>query len=253
VVVLTTSGFTVLSSSYDAAVVPPLISSVVNAADGSANIAPGGLISVMGQQLAPVNMATSQIPLPTALANSCLSVNGAPVPLLFVSSQQINAQLPANVGGNATLSIHTPGGVSDNYYATVLPAAPSIFRSGTAGPNTGLATVFRDDDNQLVTPTNPVHTGDSISIYATGLGPTLPAVSDGMPAPSSPLALTMIPAQVTLGGTPLNVTYAGLAPGEVGVYQINASIPLNVPQGMEVPLTINQGGITTSLTVRVVK
>ena len=110
VVVLTTSGFTVLAANYDASVAPPAISSVVNAADGTQPVAPGGLISAYGQQMSPVNMATSQIPLPTALGDSCLSVNGAPVPLLFVSSQQINAQLPFNVTGNATLNIHSPGG-----------------------------------------------------------------------------------------------------------------------------------------------
>jgi uncharacterized protein (TIGR03437 family) len=253
VVVLTTSGFTVLAAQYDAAVAPPKVAGVVNAADGAQNIAPGGLISVYGQQMAPVNMATAQIPLPTALADSCLSVNGSPVPLLFVSSQQINAQLPANVTGNATLAIHTPGGVSDNFYVTVQPAAPSIFRSGTAGPMTGLATIVRADDNQLVTPTNPIHPGDWITIYATGLGATLPAVDAGIPAPASPLAVPVIPATVTLGGIPLNIGDASLAPGWVGVYQINASIPNGVPEGLEVPLTISQGGASTSLNLRVVK
>src|SRR3974390_1558898 len=159
--------------------------------------------------MAPVNMAASQIPLPTALADSCLSVNGSPVPLLFVSSQQINAQLPANVAGNATLAIHTPGGISDNFSVTVQPAAPSIFRSGTAGPMTGLATIVRADDNELVTPTNPIHRGDTITIYGTGLGATLPAVDAGMPSPSNPLALPLLSATVTLGGVPLNIGYAG--------------------------------------------
>jgi uncharacterized protein (TIGR03437 family) len=252
-VVLTTSGFTALAAQYDAAVAPPQVAGVTNAADGTQNVAAGGLISVYGQQMAPVNMATAQIPLPTALADSCLSVNGSAVPLLFVSSQQINAQLPTNVTGNATLTIHTPGGISGNLYLTVQPAAPSIFRSGTAGPMTGLATVIRADDNQLITPTNPIHPGDWITIYGTGLGATLPAVDAGMPAPSSPLALPLIPPIVTLGGVPLSIGYAGLAPGWVGVYQINASVPNGVPGGMEVPLTISQGGASTSLNVRVVK
>ena len=140
---------------YDAAVAPPQISSVVNAADGTQPVAPGGLISVYGQQMSPVNMATQEIPLPTALGESCLTVNGVAVPMLFVSSQQINGQLPFNVDGNATMTLHTPGGISDNFNFTIYAAAPSIFRSGTAGPETGLATIVRADNNQLVTPTNP--------------------------------------------------------------------------------------------------
>jgi len=55
-----------------------------------------------------------------------------------------------------------------------------------------------------------------------------------------------------LGGALLNLSYAGLVPGEVGVYQINASVPFKVPEGMNIPLVINQGGSSTTLEVRVV-
>jgi uncharacterized protein (TIGR03437 family) len=252
VISLSISGIMVLPWGYDAAVAPPKISSVVNAADGLQPVAPGGLISVYGQQMSPVNMATKEIPLPTALGESCLTVNGVPVPMLFVSSTQINGQLPFRVDGNATMTLRTPGGISDNFNFTILPAAPSIFRSGTAGPQTGLATVIRTDDNQIVTPTNPIHPADSIVIYATGLGRTAPAVDDGLPAPSDPLGQAIIQPDVTLGGVPLNVSYAGLVPGEVGVYQINATVPLKVPQGLSIPLVVNQGGSATTLSLRVV-
>ena len=53
-------------------------------------------------------------------------------------------------------------------------------------------------------------------IYLTGLGATSPAVDDGMPAPASPLASAMSTPDVTLGGVPLGVQYAGLVPGYVG-------------------------------------
>ena len=69
-----------------------------------------------------------------------MSVNGTPVPLLFVSSQQINAQLPYNLSGSASMSIHTPGGVSNGFTFSVSPTAPSVFLSGSAGPVTGIAT-----------------------------------------------------------------------------------------------------------------
>jgi len=245
------SGFTVLPWTYDAAVAPPQISSVVNAADGTQPVAPDGLISVYGQQLSPVNMATQELPLPTALGESCLTVNGVALPMLYVSSQQINAQLPSTVDGNATMILHTPGGTSNNYNLTIYDAAPSIFHSGTAGPETGLATVVRADNNQLVTPTNPIHPNDSIVIYATGLGRTQPAVDAGLPAPSDPLAGAIIAPLVSIGGMQLNVTYAGMVPGEVGVYQINATVPFKVPQGLSIPLVIDQG-VTTTLMVRVV-
>ena len=252
VVALTTSGFTVLSWNYGAAVAPPSIAAVTNAADYTLPVAPGGLISVWGQQMSPINMATKQIPLPTALGESCVMVNGAPIPLLFVSSQQINAQLPFNVEGTATLAIFTPGGMSDNYNFTVYPTAPSIFLSGSAGPLTGLATVVRYDNGELVTPANPLHANDIISIYLTGMGATIPAVDAGLPGPVSPLAWAATPPTLTLGGSPMTVSYAGLAPGYVGLYQINATVPYGAPQGLSIPLVIDQGGGATELDVRVV-
>lgn len=57
---------------------------------------------------------------------------------------------------------------------------------------------------------------------------------------------------IRLGGVPMAVAYAGLAPGEVGVYQINARAPSRAPQGDQVPLTLTQAGVTTSVSVRVV-
>ena len=253
VISLSVSGFTVLPWSYDAAVAPPKITAVVNAADGTLPVAPGGLISIYGQQMSPVNLATSQIPLPTALGESCLTVNGVAVPMLFVSPLQINGQLPVNVDGNAQMTLRTPGGISDNFNFGILPAAPSIFRSGTAGPETGLATITRADNGELVTPTNPVHPGDSIVIWATGLGRTSPQIDSGMPAPSDPLPWAVIQPTVMLGGVALDVQYAGLVPGSVGLYQINAAVPRSVPLGLSMPLLITQGGSSTSLDVRVVK
>src|ERR1035438_5017343 len=205
VISLTVSGFTVLPWNYDAAVAPPKITSVVNAADGKLPVAPGGLISVYGQQMAPVNIATNEIPLPTALGESCLTVNGVAVPVLFVSSQQINGQLPFNVDGNAQMTLRTPGGISDNFNFSILPAAPSVFRSGIAGPDTGIATITRADNGALITPTNPVHPGDSIVIWSTGLGHTSPAIDAGMASPSDPLAGAVIHPTVTLGGVGLDI------------------------------------------------
>jgi len=251
---LTVSGFTVLPWSYAASVAPPQVNSVVSAADFSAALAPGGLISVFGNQLSPVNLATSEIPLPTALANSCLSVNGQPIPVLFVSPNQINAQMPFQASGNVTLVLRTPGGTSNNYNLVVLPNAPSVFLSGVAGPETNIPTVVRNDDGLLVTDSHPIHreSGTALVIYLTGLGETNPAVATGMPAPTSPLATALTQPTVTLGGVQLPLLYFGLAPGLVGVNQINVEVPSNVPDGLSVPLVIGQGTTSTEVSVRVV-
>jgi uncharacterized protein (TIGR03437 family) len=250
---LSASGFTVLPWNYEAAVPPPHIDSVVNAADFTVAVAPGSLVSVFGQNLSPVNLATAEMPLPTALGDSCLTVNGALVPMLFVSPAQINAQLPYNLDGIVTIVLHTPGGVSDNFVISMSDAAPGVFTAILDGTGYTVPTVVRATNNLLVTPSNPVHRGDAIVIYLTGLGRTLPEVQAGAPAPREPLAVVEVPVELDLGGVALPVLYAGLTPGFAGLYQINAHVPSWVPTGMSVRLTIRQGASATSLFVRVVE
>ena len=168
-----------------------------------------------------------------------------------MSPGQINAQLPL-VSGNETLTIHSTNGISSGYNLTVQPTAPSIFMSGTAGPQTGLPLIVRDANSQLVTPTNPVHPKDMLTIYLTGMGQTTPEAQAGQPAPSNPLAWAATAPVVTLGGATLSVSYSGLAPGEIGVYQVNATVPSSVPTGLSIPLVISQAGVATTLNVRVI-
>jgi uncharacterized protein (TIGR03437 family) len=250
---LTTSGVTVFPWNYDEGSAPPRLDRIVNAADGTQPIAPGGLISLFGSDLSPVSQASRQVPLPTILGESCLTVNGQPVPVMYVSPRQINAQLPFSVEGSTQMILRTPGGVSDGFNLTILPAAPSVFRTSVAGPETGIATILRSSNGLVVTPSNPIHRGDVVTIYATGLGRTSPAVESGMPAPAEPLASTVITPVVTIGGVAMPVDFAGLTPGEVGVYQINVRIDDRAPLGMSVPLSISQGAGATSVSVRVVQ
>jgi uncharacterized protein (TIGR03437 family) len=193
----------------------PRIQAVVNAADMNTSVAPGGLISVFGKDLSPVNLATREIPLPTALGDSCLTVNGMPVPMIFVSPAQINAQLPFQANGNVTLILRTPGGVSDNYNLVIQPTAPSVFRTPVEGYDAAIPTIVRNANSTIATTSNPVHRGDVLTVYLTGLGQTSPAVQAGLPAPSDPLAISLVEPRVELGGVALPVQFAGLTPGQV--------------------------------------
>jgi uncharacterized protein (TIGR03437 family) len=253
IVSLSTSGITMLPWDFDAAIAAPSIERVVNAADQSEAVAPGGLITVHGQNLSPVTAVNSEVPVPTTLGEACLTVNGTLLPIMMASPNRINAQLPFAAVGAAGMVIRAPGGASNSFAFTIYSGAPAVFRDAVSGPNTGLATVVRASNNLLVTLSNPIHPEDEIVIYLTGLGRTSPQVEAGAPAPAAPLALAATNPEVTLGNTPLSITFAGLVPGQVGVYQINAKVPFWVSTGMEIPLTIRQGGQATTLPVRVVK
>ncbi|BDC50891.1 hypothetical protein F183_A32070 [Bryobacterales bacterium F-183] len=252
IVNLTTSGFTVLPWQYDAAVAPPQIRRVVNAADQTGSVAPGGLVTIGGTNLSPVNLASVEKPLPTALGESCLTVNGLPLPVIFVSPNVINAQLPFQATGNVALILRTPGGVSDTYNLTIQPQAPSVFR--TAVQDVGeVPTVIRAANRIVVTDSNPVHRNDTLTVFLTGLGQTNPPVESGMPAPSDPVAVPLVAPTVSLGGVALPVQSAAMVPGEIGQYQITVTVPRNVPTGLSVPLQIRQGNGSTTLNLRVVE
>lgn len=249
VINLTTSGFTVLPWNYDASVAAPRINNVVNAADKTRAVAPGGLISIQGQNLSAVNVASEEKPLPVALGESCLTVNGVPVPMLMVSSQLINAQLPFTVEGNVTMVLRTPGGVSDSYGITILPTAPSIFLAPVYGVE--VPTVIRLQNGLPVTLANPIRRDDELMIYLTGMGMTDPEVPAGHPAPNGEVGV-LVPPQLDINGVPLIVEYARLSPTDVGFYEIKCKVPGNVAKGMPQTFTISQGSYSTTLSVRVI-
>jgi uncharacterized protein (TIGR03437 family) len=113
--------------------------------------------------------------------------------------------------------------------------------------------IVRASNGDLVTTSNPVHPNDRLTIYLTGMGQTFPEVPTGTAAPSDSLSSPLLPASVSIGGVPLSLEFAGLTPGTVGVYQINATVPFKgIPTGFEIPLTITQGGQSTTIPIRVV-
>jgi uncharacterized protein (TIGR03437 family) len=76
-------------------------------------------------------------------------------------------------------------------------------------------------------------------MYGVGFGSTTPAVPAGQLA--SGLPQLTAPVQILFGTTPATITYQGLAPGLVGLYQFNVTVP-TVAAGSAVPLTFMQNG-----------
>jgi uncharacterized protein (TIGR03437 family) len=252
IVALTTSGITVLPPQYDALVAAPFITSVVSAADLKSPVAAGGLMAVLGTNLSGTNQATSEVPLPTVINDSCLTVNGEPVHMMFVSPTRVNAQMPAQATGNVALVMHTPGGVSNTFFLTLPLGAPAVFLMTLDGvPN--VPALVRESNGLVVTATNPVHRGDTLIIYLTGLGAVNPPVNDGEPAPVTPVSTTLITPTVQIGGVDAPVLFSGLVPGYVGFYVLNVKVPNSTPQGLSVPLTISEDSFIYSQKVRVVQ
>jgi uncharacterized protein (TIGR03437 family) len=254
IVSLTQSGFTMLPANFDAATAKPQITSAVNTANQGGGLTGGSLVTVVGSNLSPVNASSSATPAPTVLANSCVTVNGLVIPLFLVSGSQINGQLPLSVNGSGQLIVYSQGGVSNPFTLTVQPTAPSVIQiPSEPGSSTLVPAIYRTEDNLLVTLTNPVHKGDQLVIYVSGLGPTSPSVSAGSPSPANPPAVALFTPAVTLAGVTLPVTFAGLTPGQIGIYQINVNVPQGITQGLNIPLTVTQGAASSTVGVRVVQ
>ena len=83
-------------------------------------------------------------------------------------------------------------------------------------------------------------------MFCTGLGEVTNRPAGGAPAPSNPLSITTTTPKVTIGGVPAPVTFSGLAPGFVGLYQVNAQVPENAATGDAVPLILTIGGATSN-------
>ena len=212
-------------------------------------VAPGQIVSIFGQNLSPANATATQIPLPTQLGDSNTSVTacGKAVPLYGVYPGQINLQLPVEcAAGNVTATV-TVNGTTMSQNLTVAPAAPGIFTIDASGKGDG---VIVHANNSLISAANPAAAGETIVIYATGLGATTPVFATG--AAANQMNTTVMPVSVTIGGKAAAVVYSGLTQSLVGLYQINTIVPPGVTGSQPVVVTVDgqytsPGGVTVSL------
>jgi uncharacterized protein (TIGR03437 family) len=252
IIALSASGLSILPGDFDVVPPPPSIDSITNLADGSGAIAPGSLVSLRGENLARTTLGTGRSPLPTFLGEVCVTVGTAFMPLSLVSPGEIRGQLPFGALGSVALVARTPWGTSEAVRPNVPAGAPAVFRTARAGPMTGLPNVYRRFNEDLVTDSNPIHPNDEIFILLTGGGVTTPRVGDGFAAPGDPLAVAASP-EVAISGVRLNDVVSFLVPGEIGVYQVSGVVPVTVPEGYDLPLTVSFGAVSTTIPVRVLK
>jgi uncharacterized protein (TIGR03437 family) len=231
---------------------PPQIASggVLNGASyviGS-SLAPGSLISIFGTHLGTSSANAHALPLPTSLNATQVYVASRPLPLLFVSDTQINAQIPYDLVINAKQQVVISRGntVSLPEPISMTSEQSGIFTQTGNGKGIGIVVVYSGGSSALVGSKHAVKAGDAIVIYATGLGDVEPRVIAGTAAPITPLSNTVNPVAVTIGGKSANVFFSGLAPGFAGLYQVNAFVPSNVPTGEQVPLVITQNGASST-------
>lgn len=226
-----------------------LIGAVVDAANQRAEpVSPGKIVVIYGVDLGPAELIGSTAVngrIGTELSGTAVSFNGIAAPILYTSSTQVAAIVPyAITGASAQATVTYRGRISAALTVPVALSSPNLFTLNQTGA--GEAAAINAVDHTVNTAANPAKTGDYVSLYATGEGQTVPAGEDGKlvgPTPTRPV----LPVNVTVGGIPAVVQYAGGAPGQVaGLMQINVQIPAGVQPGGYVPVILQVGTASTT-------
>jgi uncharacterized protein (TIGR03437 family) len=210
----------------------PVLSAIYNAASYRLGdiVSPGQIVIVFGAELSPATEPARGLPLPATLQGVTVTVSGLPAPLFFVSPGQINFQVPADLPlGEAILTIRRNTQTVERRLR-VIRSTPAIFTAN--GDGRGQPVIVHAADYSLVTADHPARPGEYLVVFCTGLGATTPSVRDGDPAPLAPVPLQGS-LDVVIGSRLVDVTtYAGLAPGFAGLYQVNFKLRDNEPPGM---------------------
>jgi uncharacterized protein (TIGR03437 family) len=192
-------------------------------------LAPGSLVSLFGLNL-----------------GGTVQFDSVSAPVIYSSSTQMNLQVPWELQGKSSSSVTVivNSVTSAPQAVPVGPADPGIFAEGGGqGAIVNLA-------GTLVDAYSPAHAGDTLQIYATGLGAVNNTPQTGAVAVASPLSGLIGNPTVTISGMPAFVSFAGLAPGFIGLYQVNVQVPQGVATGDAVAVVLSIGP-TASNTVTI--
>jgi uncharacterized protein (TIGR03437 family) len=211
----------------------PVALHLVNAAsyvdDGGCSA--GSIVTLLGGSFThSPGQPASVSPLPTTLNGARVKGNGVFLPVMYASEFQLSFECPQLAPGTAlSLVAENSTGSSSALSSATQYATPGIFSIDGSGKGQGA--VVLANTGILAMPhvdgllSQPVNAGDFVSIYATGLGPVAKIIPSGQPAPLTPLITLKPQVDVLINGVATNVQFAGLAPGYIGLYQVNAQIP----------------------------
>jgi len=220
-------------------------------AAGTNPVAPGSIAAVFGTN---INDGSSVLfssfgtggTLVTTLGGAQVKINGTPVPLFYSTPSQLGVQIPTDLtGSGASVEVTINGAASAPQMVPVAPVAPGLFSTDQSGQGQGAVLIA--NTNTLVAPTGsipgrdsrPAKPGEFITIFCTGLGAVTPALASGEPGQSN---TTVDKPAVTIDGAPATVEFSGIAPGFVGLNQVNVQVPAGTRTASDIPVVLTIGG-----------
>jgi trimeric autotransporter adhesin len=236
----------------------PVVQAMVNAASYAAGaVAPGEFVTLFGTGIgptAPAGMSVVAGYAATTLGGVSVTIDSQSAPLLYVSANQLTVQVPYNVTiGTAKAVTVTNNGVAESFLPgidTTLTAPGLFLDAGIAGQCAAGKVSAATGAYSVNSSTNAALVGDTIVFYLTGEGiyDLATAATSGyiVPANLSPLPQMSPLPTVTIGGVTATVSYAGVVPGGMlGLFQINAIVPVGSTTGNSVPVFVTIGGVST--------
>lgn len=254
-----------LLTPYPTLLPPPVINTggVVSASlfGQFGSVAPGSWIEIYGNNLAIDSRSWGAsdfqgLNAPTSLDGTSVTIGGQPAYVSYIGNQQLNVQVPTNIGtGPQRILVFTGAGQS----APIQPIAVEPLQPGLFAPPSsniggkqyvwaqlGDGSIVLPSGATSAAPARPAKAGETITMYGVGFGPVSPSIPAGQIVQQSNQLAEKF--QVQFGGVPATISYAGLAPGSVGLYQFNVVVP-NVGAGNAIPLTFSVANFTGQQTL----
>jgi len=248
----------------------PTINGVANAASNIAfnsPVAPGGIFVIYGTGLGPANLVIAQTPFhDTTLSGTSIAVTVGSTTvnalMYYTSATQVAALLPSNTPlpttTGATFTVTYNGQSSTPVGHGIAQGNLGIFTIDSSGQGPGIVTFA---DYSLVsasksancggpyTTCGSANPGDTLILWGTGLGPV-----SGDDAAGAGLGQNMpnVPLTLWLGGVKANILYQGRSGCCIGEDQIVFTVPDNVPKGCAVPLVVQIGTSTNTVSNTVI-
>lgn len=225
------------------------------------SVAPGSWIEIYGSNLSSSTRSWSGsdfagVNAPVTLDGTKVTISGQSAFIDFISPGQVNAQVPSGVPpGPAQLSVTSATGTSTPVTVTVNPTQAGLLAppSFTIDGKQYVAALFPDGATFALPSgaigglsSRPAKAGDTLTFYGIGFGSVVPDIPAGrIVQQANALAATL---QLQIGPSQATLTYQGLAPNAVGLYQLNAVVP-SVAPGDAVPVSFTLGGIKSAQTL----
>jgi len=214
---------------------PPRIGNAAGDTPAEA-VAPGSIASLLGSNLADFTATADAAmnPLPQTLAGVTLLCSGHLLPLLQVSPQQINFQVPGGLQpGLYQLELQRAGSPAIEVDLDLARNAPGLF-------------LAVHQDGSPVTPDSPAAAGEPVVLYGTGFGPYAPMPLDGFKVPATPTFQLADPVVVVVQGRAISPDFAVAQSGAVGVTVVQFRIPADLGHATPASVAVQSGGVASN-------